>query len=281
MGNAVLRKCSVAEQGSDSEATSAARILALDVVDSFAAVRDYLREVEKLDYFERVDAHLRNNAGLVSRLVDWEKGWEVGAKYVQNSHVLDAICDLVAVIRTAQMITPELKQMCDDCDVELFMVLPRIMWLRFLAAPWKYTALLRSLLPKSRFGDAITIDSYDDELRGFVDKVQKAKELLTGALLAGAISAMTTEQVQAAAWELLMKRVVLGVANTEAVYGNLAPAFREAAQSAVEDLMIQDLERFSMELQRHCPQDWNQCSAILVRCLHGDGQTTRAAAFKV
>lgn len=165
-----------------------------------------------------------------------------------------------------------------------------------LAAPLTHTELLRSLLPKSRFGEARDSDvyeffintiSYDDELRGFVEKFQKAKELLkTSALLssaqsAGATDAMLGEQTEATVWELLMKRVVLGSSATEEVYGNLAPAFREAAQSAMEDVIMHDLERFSMELQRHCPQDWNQCSTILVHCLQSDGQKTSDAAFKV
>jgi len=131
--NAALRKYAVAEQGGRSEAMRAARVLALDVVESFAAMRNYLREVERR--LERVDPHLCNNAGLVSRLVDWEESWEVGARYLQSSNVLCAICDLVAEVRAAQKITPELTRMCDDCDVELFLVLPRMMWLRFLPHP--------------------------------------------------------------------------------------------------------------------------------------------------
>ena len=66
------------------------------MVGSFDAMRSYLREVERC--LERVDPHLCNNAGLVSRLVDWEESWEVGTRHVQNERLLDAICDLVAEI---------------------------------------------------------------------------------------------------------------------------------------------------------------------------------------
>merc|ERR1719473_1777640 len=99
---------------------SAARILATDVVESFDAMREYLREVERC--LERVDPHLCNNVGLVARLVDWEESWEVGARYVQHTPLLNALCDLVAEIRSAQRLAPALTSMCDECDVELFMV---------------------------------------------------------------------------------------------------------------------------------------------------------------
>jgi hypothetical protein len=269
---ATLRKCAVAEEVDLFEYTRAARVLAGTIVESYTAMRNYLRKLEMC--VERVDPHLSNNAGLVARLVDWEESWEVGAKYVQNSHILAAICDLVAEIQAAQKMIPELTRMCDDYDVELFLVLPRIMWLRFLATPWKHTELLRSLLPEFRFGDAKggqDEPAYDSDLRGFVEKFHKVKELLSGAQP----GVMTVEQAEAKAWELLMKRAVLGTQDAEAVYGSVAPACQEMAQRVVEDLMMQDLERFSMELQRHCPEDWNACSAILVQCLHDDGHKTQ------
>eukprot|EP00929_Paragymnodinium_shiwhaense_P053019 TRINITY_DN26550_c0_g1_i1.p1 TRINITY_DN26550_c0_g1~~TRINITY_DN26550_c0_g1_i1.p1 ORF type:complete len:538 (-),score=144.25 TRINITY_DN26550_c0_g1_i1:328-1941(-) len=281
--NDALRRCTAAEQGGENiDATSAARILALDVVESFQAMRDYLREVERC--LERVDPHLCNNAGLVARLVDWEESWEVGTRYVQNLQLLTAVCDLVAEIRAAQKITPALTQMCDDCDVELFMVLPRIIWLRFLAAPEKHTELLRSLLPPSRFGTKAGKANvlYDEELSDFIEKFAHAKEMLVGAQPAGADGVPSASRAEATAWELLMKRVVMGDANSEEVYGGLAPSFVEETRVVVEDMM-NDLEKWSMELQRHCPEDWNQCSAILVQCLTGEGQgqKTRDGPFRV
>jgi len=77
--NAALRACAVAGEDSDaSEARSAAHVLALDVVESFAAVRDYFSEIEGRRCLERVDPQLCNNAGLVARLVDWEESLSRG-----------------------------------------------------------------------------------------------------------------------------------------------------------------------------------------------------------
>eukprot|EP00913_Durusdinium_trenchii_P024944 g23412.t1 len=85
----VLSRCDDQEKGGEnSEKLAAARILAKDVLDSFTAMREYLREVGRC--LERVDPHLCNNVGLVARLVDWEESWEVGTRYVQQEKMLTA-----------------------------------------------------------------------------------------------------------------------------------------------------------------------------------------------
>merc|ERR1719291_1383086 len=124
----------------------AAQVLASDVVSAYDAMRNYLCEVGTC--IERVDPHLCNNVGLVARLVDWEESWEVGARYVRDAAMLDAVCDLVVEVKAAQVLAPALATMCEDCDVELFLVLPRVILLCFLADPAnKRTELVKSLLP--------------------------------------------------------------------------------------------------------------------------------------
>lgn len=279
---ATLRRCDAAERaGESTEILSAARILATDVSESFEAMRLYLREVERC--LERVDPHLCNNAGLVARLVDWEESWEVGARYVQHAPLLNAVCDLVAEIRFAQRLAPALTSMCEECDVELFLVLPRLIWLRFLAKPGQHTELLQSLLPHrfTESKDFSTEATFDSELEGFLDKYRRSKQLLVGALPAGASGVPPASAAETVAWEILVKRVVTGnEAAPEDIYGCLAPALREAVQIHVEELM-HELEKWSIELQRHCPEDWNQCSAILVQCLTGGSQKQRLVPFRV
>lgn len=278
---ATLRRCDAAERcGENTEVLSAARILATDVVESFAAMRDYLREVERC--LERVDPHLCNNVGLVARLVDWEESWEVGARYVQHQQLLNAVCDLVAEIRMAQRIAPALLMMCDECDVELFLVLPRIIWLRFLAKPTHQSELLKSLLPH-RFLDSIdertglSLTTWDFELQSFAAKFNVANNLLISSQ-PPSVAPLDAEKI---AWEILVKRVVNGTGKKEDAYGRLIPSLRPSAEEAVEDL-THELEGFSIELQRHCPEDWNQCSAILVQCLSGGGQkSSKDSPFRV
>lgn len=282
--SATLRRCDTEEtRGESTEQLSAARILATDVVESFAAMREYLREVERC--LERVDPHLCNNAGLVARLVDWEESWEVGARYVQHVPLLNAVCDLVAEIRSAQRLAPALTNMCDECDVELFLVLPRLIWLRFLAKPTQHTDLLKSLLPH-RFLDSTDSSSaegshcWDGDLSGFIEKFRYAKQLLVNAQPAGAVGVPKAPEAETVSWEILVKRVVNGASGTEDAYGCLAPALREDVQVHVEEMML-ELEKWSIDLQRHCPEDWNQCSAILVQCLTGGAQKQRQVPFRV
>eukprot|EP00421_Protoceratium_reticulatum_P022932 CAMPEP_0168384614 /NCGR_PEP_ID=MMETSP0228-20121227/14501_1 /TAXON_ID=133427 /ORGANISM="Protoceratium reticulatum, Strain CCCM 535 (=CCMP 1889)" /LENGTH=425 /DNA_ID=CAMNT_0008397785 /DNA_START=57 /DNA_END=1331 /DNA_ORIENTATION=+ len=151
--NAALRRCDAGELGGRGAGSScaryacgAARVLAQDVVGSFAAMRSYLQKVARC--LERVDPHLCNNQGLVTRLVDWEESWEVGSRYVLRPAMLDAVCDLIAEVRAAQQLAPALASMCEDCDVELFLVLPRIIVLCFAAEPGaSRRELVRTLLP--------------------------------------------------------------------------------------------------------------------------------------
>jgi hypothetical protein len=270
-----LQRCDDAEQGGDgTETLSAARILATDVVDSFAAMRQYLKEVDKC--LERVDPHLCNNVGLVTRLVDWEESWEVGARYVQHEPLLGAVCDVVTQVRAAQRLAPALVDMCNDCDVELFLVLPRIIWLRFLVEPVTQTELLKSLLPhrfpeiKDSAGEK-SVRVWDAELASFIEKFQKVERIFNAG---GGRSSP-----HPSAWKSLVKRVVSGESGDN-TYGNVSPRTRLEAQPAMEDLM-RDLEWYSIELQRHCPEDWNQCSAILVQCLTGDATESKREPFRV
>lgn len=281
---ATLRRCDAAVQaGETTEALSAARILATDVVESYAAMRDYLREVEHC--LERVDPHLCNNVGLVARLVDWEESWEVGTRYVQQTQLLNAVCDLVAQIREAQRIVPALTTMCDECDVELFLVLPRIIWLRFLTNPTQQTGLLKGLLPH-RFIEAKDSSTptkvWDTELETFVEKFRCTKQILFEAQPRGTGS-LAAESGEKFVWDLLVKRVVSGDGSGSRASGNyLTVSQRDQVHLVIEDL-IHDLEKWSIELQRHCPEDWNQCSAILVQCLTGgtERQKEKQVPFRV
>lgn len=279
---ATLSRCDAAEKsGDNTELLAAARNLSTNIVDSFMAMREYLREVERC--LERVDPHLCNNAGLVSKLVDWEESWEVGTRYVQHEKLMTAVCDVVALIRQAQRIAPTLASMCDDCDVELFMVLPRILWLRVLDKPALLLELFKGLLPtrfdpkKKDFVGSWPCDPVLDALR---DKYFKAVAVLMGQKELSGFDCVSEQATFA--WQLLIKRIVngAGCCQIEETYSSLPPACRASAENAVEDFM-HDLEAMSIELQRHCPEDWNTCSAILVQCLSGAKQKTSPGPFRV
>lgn len=282
---ATLRRCDASEQSAGScEHNRAARILATDVVESFESIRVYLREVEHC--LERVDPHLCNNSGLVARLVDWEESWEMGTRYMQNEKLLGAVCDLVAEVRMAQRLVPALTTMCDDCDVELFMVLPRIMWLCFLARPAQYTQLMESILPhlfiEAKEGISQSKSSAvcccDPKLEAVIDLFGRTKRLVSSMISAEGRDKATAEKD---AWDIMVQRVVVGADSQEAYRCvHLSGDRREETRAAVEDLMHQ-LEPWSIELQRHCPEDWNQCSAVLVQCLTRGTKEQKDVPFRV
>uniref|UniRef100_A0A7S1WU01 Uncharacterized protein n=1 Tax=Alexandrium catenella TaxID=2925 RepID=A0A7S1WU01_ALECA len=268
-----LRRCkSSSESGAvNAESLRAARILATDVVESFEAMRVYLREVEHC--LERVDPHLCNNAGLVARLVDWEESWELATRYMQNQGLLAAVCGLVAEVRAAQKLVPRLTAMCEDCDVELFLILPRIMWLCFLAKPEQYEDLLRSLLPQ-RFAEA-KADAKEAKLSCLLRTYQRIEEALISSALEGC-----PEAARRNAWQVLVSRCIEGDNAKDSAYDSFDSARREEVKGLVDELM-REMEPWSIEVQRHCPEDWNQCSAVLVQCLTRGEREQKDVPFHV
>jgi hypothetical protein len=268
--NMRLRECSaMGAYSQDADIMHAAKILSTDVVESFNAMRHYLREVGNC--LERVDPHLGNNSGLVTRLVDWEESWEVGTAYLQQQRVLQALCDAVAEIRKVQTIAPKLADMFDECDVELFLVLPRLIWIRFLANQQKQIPLLVRLLPH-RFTNATSSSpSLGPELQAFYEKYCLVERSLADSQVDRAVDSRA----------LLASRVVNGAdGNTDDLFSSVRGSDRANVQAKVEVLM-HDLEAWSIELQRHCPEDWNQYSAVLVHCLRSDGEKERRGPFGV
>mmetsp|Transcript_106373 Transcript_106373/g.339467 ORF Transcript_106373/g.339467 Transcript_106373/m.339467 type:complete len:532 (+) Transcript_106373:35-1630(+) len=258
----------------------AARVLAGDVIASYKAMRGYFRKVGQC--IEHVDPHLCNNAGLVARLVDWEETWELGARYVKSKPLLDAVCDTVDEIKAAQRLAPELTAMIEDCDVELFMVLPRLVVLCFLDKPLRErTALVRSLLPH-RFAPLVEGDSkaltLDIELKAVYDRFKETMAMLTASPPSGFSG--SSWAARHGAWEAIVRQAVVGeeAQAPQACFESTAAAAER--NKAIADL-LNGVERWSLELQRHCPEDWNQCSAVLVHCLTSGSHKEPVGKFQV
>jgi len=240
---------------SDAISRQAGVSLAVDVVASFEAMRLYLRGVKKC--LERVDPHLCNNGGLVARLVDWEESWEVGARYVRHAEYQEAICDLVAECHAASHLAPAFTTMCTDCDAELFLVLPRLVILFCLANPTAPRGgLLKGLLPHRYLGSEEKLELADDpELAVLSHQFKQVIDQL------GSDSGTS----DAYPWTLLVRRSVIGGA--EASYQGLQHGLRDQVE-----YLMRGVEKQSLELQRHCAEDWNQCSSVLVQCFNGGSQ---------
>lgn len=157
--------------------------------------------------------------------------------------------------------------MCEECDVDLFLVMPRIIWLRGLCKPSQQVQVFKSLLPHRFLEPPLVGDSWnvDDELSNFVLFFRHVNSTLMGNW-----RAVGSHIAERSAWEVLVKRVVLGdgEAEKEEVYGGLSSS-RPQAEATVEEL-VNKMEAWSMELQRHCAEDWNQFAGILIQCLSGE-----------
>jgi len=256
------------------------RTLAVELVDSFQAMGRYLRQVGYC--MERVDPHLRNNAGLVARLEDLEEAWENGHRYIQDKAMQDSLCRAVTVIEEVQFMLPEFMGMCVECDPEFFLVLPRIIWLDFLREPTQDT-LLKALLPHY-FGNSNATtraleSSRSMDLENLIDRFHSTQRVLVEAH--GLESCQSKDFAMSAAWELLIRRAVLGQApENDSMYEKLTPVRRDESRNAVDDFM-RDLERWSIELQRHCPREWNECLTLLVKCYSHGSKKGREIVFCV
>mmetsp|Transcript_10922 Transcript_10922/g.26238 ORF Transcript_10922/g.26238 Transcript_10922/m.26238 type:complete len:540 (+) Transcript_10922:52-1671(+) len=283
---ALLRMCAI-----DADTPlQAARAIARQVVQSFEDVRDCLRSMQhKID---QINPQLCQNEELVASLMRWEEAWIVGVRYIQTRPVLGALCKMIPRLLRATELSSTFSQMCSSFDAELFLVLPRIVWLSYLDSPESFTGLISNLLPhrfvhvaahglpQRRAGDAqlqrlrrqqsqpalgacetpeeLAVLGSDVALRVLQEKFSKVKQALQAACPPDALP------LQAFAWPLMVQSAIKPGDHTQ--FEVLDPASRAEAVAAVDELM-HELESWSMELQRHCPEDWNECINVLIQCL--------------
>eukprot|EP00913_Durusdinium_trenchii_P012672 g11899.t1 len=142
----------------------------------------------------------------------------------------------------------------EECDVDLFLVMPRVIWLRGLSKPPQQIQVFKSLLPHRFHDPSLVGESWnvDEELGNFVLFFRHVNSTLMSNWRA----------------EILVKRVVLGDgdAEKEEIYGSLSSTSREQAESAVEELTTMGKSFCT----GHCAEDWNQFAGILIQCLSGE-----------
>ena len=175
-------------------ASETALMLANEVVESYNAIRKYLVEVNTC--LECVDPHLCKNVGLVARLSDLEESWEFGSLYVQRKPTLFALCHWVSQIKEAQALSPEFETMCGNCDVEMFMILPRIILLCYLLSPIEQGEIMSSVMPQ-RIGRKA-----DHDLSLFVRNSKMVFGKLSG------------QSGEGAMWKSLLLQAVVGPTST-------------------------------------------------------------------
>lgn len=233
-------------------AAAARRTLASKVLKTFAALRNHLAELATA--LDHVDPQLSNNSMLASRLRDWEEAWEMGSRHLMDPSLLAALCGVAAVVVAAKRFSPRLREACDDQDSELFLILPRLVWLCALADPHRYAALPASLLPH-HFPSKSTIQLPFLQKNSLPAGPEDLQLRFRNACSELSGSRLQSTTCCGPLWELLVTRAVSGAAS---------PVSSEA--TGLEELM-RHLEGRSMELQRHVPEDWNQCCSVLLECV--------------
>jgi hypothetical protein len=260
----------------------AAEVLASRVVSSFEAVRAYL--VWAQNHLDELLPNLCQNEGLVARLVEWEKSWEVGARHVRDSRQLSALSCFAAGLRRDRQVEPAFVEMVADYDPALFLTLPRLTWLHALADPeGPVLDLVRRQLPYL-FEEAESAETANNGNGGEV--IQALSKGFNSAFqtLADAWPKDDGQRtcMRRATWEVFVRRAVAGATTEGATdpYVAFAPDRREAAAEAVEGFM-HELERWSMELQRQKPEDWNECVDLLVQSVTGSRRDELPSDFVV
>jgi len=250
-------------------------VLATRAAESYNSLRDYLVRVRK--HLDKVHPQLCKNPGLSERLARWQESWERSALYAQNPDFLEGARHLVDFVAETPKIVPGLQGMFEDCDAELFLVLPRLVCLSLLSDPAGPVApLLRRLLPSRFAAPGARTDgpgrAPSGTLSGPVLETSSALNTVLQLLVAG-VQQGGGEGAEAAAWsdawEVLVRRAVAGAGAEEAapgLYAKVQPGWRRTVAAAVEGLM-HDVEGWSMELQRHNPEAWNDLSDLLVQCM--------------
>ena len=139
---ALLKMCSI-----DSETPlQAVRVVAQQVLLSLEEFRQCLRDMRERG-LEEVNPQLCHNEDLVSSLMRWEEAWITGARYIQTRSVLAALCKLLPRLLGVSQCWASFAQMCMNFDAELFLVMPRLVWLSYFESPEGQTALISNLLP--------------------------------------------------------------------------------------------------------------------------------------
>merc|ERR1719464_1697385 len=132
--------------------------------------------------------------------------------------MLGAVCDLVAEVHAVERTVPALTAMCADCDVELFLVLPRLVLLCFAAEPERERReLVRSLLPHRFLGcdgedGRATTPPPGPELEGFIGQFRNTMQLLAEASPA---RERCHSSADTAGWEVLMRPAIAGAGDSD------------------------------------------------------------------
>jgi hypothetical protein len=215
-------------------------VLSSDLLRSFANLRTQLRAAAK--DLSRLDPRLSRNQKLAQALEDFETSWELAQRHLVEPAKRHALCGTVADFLELQRQVPAVKSMCELCDVELFLVLPRLLWLGFLAEPSR-GPLLAPLLPEHFESGQFVSEPLQQLIAHHASLLQKL----------GSSS------------QLLLAYVIQRAVEDQSSSGDEI-VFTGEAQELMDRFLL-ELEGWSMKLQRNQARDYNICISMLLQHL--------------
>jgi hypothetical protein len=220
------------------DASNLARSVCEDLLKSFEDMCEYFRALEPR--METVDAILRYNKGLVDKLAEFEEAWEMAALLIRDASVRCCLDGVFSTVQRIRELEPRFQQICCDCDVELFLIIPRVTLLAYLNSPTR-SALMKTLLPQT-----------------FEDKEEK-DDLQT---LCQHFEAIILESPEHE--DMLMRQLVHGPGIEE------TSAFIPHQHQDMIQAFMRELEHWSIVLQRRDALDWNAFCTVVARFLSFD-----------
>mmetsp|Transcript_15178 Transcript_15178/g.23999 ORF Transcript_15178/g.23999 Transcript_15178/m.23999 type:complete len:551 (-) Transcript_15178:39-1691(-) len=237
---------------------------------SFVAVQTHLETMGTC--LACVDAEIRKNRGLVQLIATLEEAQSMYEDYVRDENVCAFLEHVFANTRHAQILVPALRDMCAHRDPEMFVVLPRLVLLSLLQS---FSSLRRSL------GNSLSREAQNKEPPYLVDgklfkklfkrfKIPVALDkfrLVIESLVHGQMPCRweSREFAEAVAWGILVERAV-DTETSEGLSDRITASSKDHCRLEV-NAFLQDLEGWSVELQRFCSDDWSRLSNTLLLCL--------------
>jgi hypothetical protein len=191
-----------------------------------------------------LDPCLSRNQKLAQALQDFEKSWELVQLHFAEPNKLHALCGTIEDFVELQERVPAFKSMCENFDVELFLVLPRLLWLGFFVDPSR-GALLAPLLPEQFQSGEIASEPLQ-------------RLIAEHGLLLQKLGSSSQSQLLAA---YMIQRAV-----EDPSLNGVEAIFTGEAKDFVDSFLLR-LEGWSMQLQRNQAREFNSFVAQLMQLL--------------
>mmetsp|Transcript_28709 Transcript_28709/g.66559 ORF Transcript_28709/g.66559 Transcript_28709/m.66559 type:complete len:537 (+) Transcript_28709:41-1651(+) len=222
-----------------SPAVAAKQALAQRVLRGFHNFRAYF--VAMRGRLCEIDPQLQNNPRLNGFVLQWEDDWELGHRFLRPLEVQASFCEVCVRLAVLQRKLQPFADMVDMQTWELFMVLPRLVLFSALAS--RETKLAEKLLP-SHFTQV------KDDSWSLLQCFSRGTNTMQPSPALKELSGLARSLEGANSWEDLASDMISG------------PDSPDPARKA----FLQELEKFSFEMSRERPHDWNRLCGLLLEC---------------